>query len=280
MSLLSRFNDVANSTSSGTTNEPPPPVNVYTQARNSHAAPHIIPYKSLNDPDLPYYDFDCHPYRRQDETEIYIYGERPEGELTPEMMPKQWYRSMQEVLGHPGEYTWMLFDTPENEPLFIAAKYLTPAELMSKHKNIQREYAEHKIIAAGECRIDETRNVRYNFISGTYMVPIMSKFKYAFGANTNYRNTYRPYVSGLWTAAGAASVTYTDEVLLQPFMTHNTRFGNYTKLGYKFPEFSTKEECNAYKAKVVAKRGGSRGSKRKTMKKKRNRNNRTTKFRN
>lgn len=270
MSLMKMFNNVATPTNEKNKNKisileelPEIPLNAYAIAKRNRAAPHIIPYLSPNDPDVPHYDFNCMPYRYPDGREIYIYGERPTHNLLPDAMPKEWYRSMEEVLDHPGQYTWMLFDIPDNKPLFIAAKHLTPAEIMSKHKNIQRNYNTYRIIAAGECNIDRNRNVLYNFLSGTFMIPIISKFKHTFGANTNYRNVYNNYVRKLWNDAGANSVTYTDETILSSHMNETAPFHNYIKLGYTFHQFPTRQECDAYRYKSIVGRGG----RRKTIKK-------------
>lgn len=218
--------------------------NPYQLAKQQGAPPHVIPYHHGED-EPAHFGFYCMPYTRRDGKEIFVYGERPAVNLAEAAMPREWHRSMDEVLGHPGVYSWILFEGNR----FIAAKALTPAEIMSKHKNMYRNRPDN-ILAAGECRIGADQSVTYNFESGTFMRSIIDNFKYAFGANTDYRPVYRQLMEPLWLAAGAAGITYTDAALIPKSIHQDTPFGNYTRLGYKFHRFDTKPECEAFKERA------------------------------
>ena len=253
MSLFAAFNNVANNLPKGPAiinDEPVLPPNPYRNARNARSPPHVIPYHGDVEP--AHFSFHCIPYKRRDGTNIYVYGQKPNRNLASNNMPAEWYRSMEELLDHPGEYSWIMFSNG-----FLAARTLTPAEIMSKHKNLHRSNPS-PIIAAGECVIGPGRTVAYNFLSGTFMRPIIDSFKYAF-YDADYRPTYRQHMEPLWRAAGAASITYTDNDLLKKYMNESTPFGLYTDLGYSFHRFDTKQECDAFLERNTANRGGRGG---------------------
>jgi hypothetical protein len=262
MSLFAAFNKVANNLPKGgppvPIDEPVLPPNPYRNARTSRSPPHIIPYIH-GEVEPAHFSFHCIPYKRSDGKEIYVYGQRPNRNFVNSNMPVEWYRSMEELLDHPGEYSWILFTNG-----FIAARTLTPAEIMSKHKNLHRSNPS-PILAAGECVVGPGRTVVYNFLSGTFMRPIIDNFKYAF-YDADYRPTYREHIEPMWHAAGATSITYTDNDLLKKYMNDSTPFGRYTKLGYSFQQFDTKKECDAFLEKNTANRGGRRTRRRRNSK--------------
>ena len=195
--------------------------------------PSIRPYKNRNVED-PSYNFRC--IRTQDGR--YASATAPPFPTVPRIL----FNSMSELLDHPGYYTWILYEGN----LFFAAKALTPQEILSKHKNIHRNHKDLGIIAAGECEILPDRVVKYNFLSGTYMLPILKEFQ----ANFRYdpfsaEYFYSQHVTPLWLIAGASRVYHVpseNQSLLPDTMT-NAAINEYTQLGYAFEYDDTLENC-------------------------------------
>ncbi len=203
--------------------------------------PTMNPYRNtfVNDPD---YDFKC----IQKNTGKYVLAKAPAERRPNTNYPRRLFSSMEELLDHPGFYTWILY--ADNS--FFAAEAITPQEILSKHKNIHRPRSTQSILAAGECEIQAGRKVRYNFLSGTYMKPIMEVFQ------RKYRNVtadifYSQQITPLWEAAGASNVVFVpikglDDTML-PRTVSDATLARYAALGYVFTEFDTKDACaNAF----------------------------------
>jgi hypothetical protein len=199
--------------------------------------PSMNPYRNtfVNDTD---YDFKC----IQTDNGKYIHAKAPDERRPNANYPQQVYDSMGALLDHPGFYTWILYE----DNIFFAAEAITPQEMLSKHKNIHRPRSGQGILAAGECEIQSGRIVRYNFLSGTYMKPLMERFQ------KKYRDItadifYSQQITPMWYAAGAIKVTFLPikglEDTLLPQTVSDATLERYKALGYIFKEFDSKQAC-------------------------------------
>lgn len=79
--------------------------------------------------------------------------------------------SIEDLIGQPGVYTWLLTigQYSRADDRFVARRALTPGEIKSKHKNIFRDLRTNQIVLAGEVLVREGPDITFNFMSGTYM---------------------------------------------------------------------------------------------------------------
>lgn len=182
--------------------------------------------------DPPFYFMHCAP--KPDGS--YVFGVPP-ASVNKSRLPKTVYNSMEEVLQHEGLYTWVLF----RDGTFRAHKFVSPHELLSKHKNIYRNVRQ-PILAAGECRIDTNRAVDFNLSSGMFMQKIGAIFqkKYA----TSHNATYNEKITQLWKNAGATVVRiFPFSPSFFPQTISDEAIQLYSAANYRFHTFPTKAEC-------------------------------------
>ncbi len=207
--------------------------------------PKLIELRYNTNTNRPMFDFDCMPTTAGNVVRAVAPSPLPNVANLPQVR----YASMQEVLEHPGDYTWVLF--ADNS--FMAARVLSPREILSKHKNLHRAAPERRLVAAGECRIGPNRTVLFNLESGTYMAHAMNVFRRKY-RTTDVDDFYRDAVSQQWLAAGATHVQYS-YTLFVPKVASGEMLAPYEALGYTFEHFRDMEAC---RAAVAAARGGSR----------------------
>ncbi len=221
MALFGRLNEV----------ESPPPAK-RRRIYNANA-PEMIPY--TDDIDPVWYDWDC----TQTERGNYVRADAPEP--LPTVFPREVVHSMRELLERPGIYAWILF----SDHSFAAARTFSPQEILSKHKNLHRNRSDLMILAAGECRIREGRQVEFNLLSGTYMVHILRQFNRHF-PRVNGTEWYAAQMRRLWEEAGAESVDFTTRDIISKIVTEDT-LRTYSDIGYTFQRFPTQDACRASK---------------------------------
>ena len=80
------------------------------------------------------------------------------------------------IMGEPpkedGIYTWILAKTEKVEEFFACCRVLSMFEIGTVHQIIVLRTGATHIIAAGELKVEKGK-LSYNFMSGTYMVPLM-----------------------------------------------------------------------------------------------------------
>jgi hypothetical protein len=217
----------------GRLNESPPPAK-RRRIYNANA-PEMIPY--TDDIDPVWYDWDC----TQTELGNYVRADAPEPLPNQTSFPREVVHSMRELLERPGIYAWILF----SDHSFAAARTFSPQEILSKHKNLHRNRSNLMILAAGECRIREGRQVEFNLLSGTYMVHILRQFNRHF-PRVNGTDWYAGQIRRLWEEAGAESVDFTTRDIISKIVTEDT-LRTYSDIGYAFQRFPTQDACRASK---------------------------------
>jgi hypothetical protein len=189
--------------------------------------------------------FECMKYGNS-----YVYLRKPNEPIAAEDFPQERYESMAALLEHPGIYTWILLD----DNRFIAGRAFTPGEIYSKHANLYRPQMEKEdggrvgILAAGECRIEPHRKVVYNFLSGTYMKHIGTK--YTQRTKKDYIAFYKNSFDNLWRAAGASEVLFIENPLL-PTSVSDADIAPYLDIGYMKYVFDSKDACTMFQNEEI-----------------------------
>jgi hypothetical protein len=82
------------------------------------------------------------------------------------------------IMGEPpkgdGIYTWILAKTEKVEEFFACCRVLSMFEIGTVHQIIVLRTGATHIIAAGELKVEKGKSY-FNFMSGTYMVPLKKK---------------------------------------------------------------------------------------------------------
>ncbi len=254
----------------GRPNTPPPPASPPRPHRN------IMPLNNINI-DPTFYQFD----RCVHLNDRWYHVTRPStlnrlsfNESVEAQLPKEEIASIDELLNHPGIYTWILGASKANilTDTFYARRALTPGEIISKHKNIMRNMnATSHLVLAGEVQVNPDRSVDYNFLSGSFMPKVMRQQERIYGAET--LNRLQAYMDAKWAAAGATDVRFNPSIQESSSLitgnTTNAALEPYINLGYTLSEpFESEQQCTAA-LKLL--RGGRKKTDRKTRRKTRRR---------
>jgi hypothetical protein len=169
---------------------------------------------------------------------------KPPADVSYNSLPHVFYAGIRDVLANPGVYTWMLF----KDGAFVAARTLTAAELHSKHYDLYERYGQKPVVIAGEMAVDAAKNVRYNFLSGTFMGQLLEDNPAGYD-----EAKFRAYMEQVLRMEGAASVAFVPaESFVPSVVATQDTLQRYRDLGYSVLKFDTVHDCKTY---VVGERG-------------------------
>lgn len=286
----------------GNNNNIAPPPKIKRARMNAPVAHTVLPELNLG----PMYTRRIHPYNSIADPAFYTFetcvrtsegykyllqppqlnrASRAFNERVATNFPTERYTTIEDLLDHPGVYTWLLYADSANPnnvsaDKFIAGKALSPGEILSKHKNLHRAIRNSAgLLLAGEVRVSEDKGVVFNFISGTYMPGIVTSYKRRRRIlQTNAINELRDFMSEKWSAGGATAVTFDPSVSDANTLIENNVAPNvldaYVREGYTLSgPYETKDACmTAFRVAEEGRRatrnarrfGGKRGRKNKT----------------
>jgi hypothetical protein len=164
-------------------------------------------------------------------------------EINQNALPHEYHTSMVSVLEKPGYYAWLLF----NDGSFAAARTFSSAEILSKHGDLYMLFPK-PVVAAGECLIDDKKNVLYNYESGTFMGNIHSQFAQKYkNSIVSYKQFYDRFISKLWMEAGATSVKL--DTRFQGLIRHGVKMNaanisKYRNAGFTVRKFKSRANCD------------------------------------
>ena len=170
-----------------------------------------------------------------------VYLKPPETELPFNALPHVFYNTLAQVLSDPGVYTWMIIVEDDGSKTFVAAKTLTSIEIHSKHFDLYEAYGQKPVILAGEMMVDAAKNVKYNFLSGTFMMEMMQTNPSGYD-----EAEFRTAMQSFLLEGGAASAEFSTDSFIPSLVATRDALRLYKNVGYDILKFDTIDDCNYF----------------------------------
>ncbi len=170
---------------------------------------------------------------------------RPPTNLTDDeifnLLPFETVSTIYELLQTPGVYAWMIFQ----DGTFAAVRVLTMAELRAKHYDLYENFGQKPVVMAGEIIIDEEKNVKYNFSSGTFMAVLKEKYPEKYN-----ENKYKIIIEKL--LEDAASIEYSEDSFIKKIVAKRADLQKYKDKGYNVLKFDNMAHCRKYYRSMIS----------------------------